>query len=77
MNEFSKMGVVSIVVSEDSDDHPIWQRSSHDDRIQSFTVIMTMIYDDYDVQMMTAVALDFCAEELELRGGREVGRWKY
>ena len=23
---------------------------------------------------MTAVALDFCAEELELRGGREVGR---
>ena len=25
-------------------------------------------------QLMTAVALDFCAEELELRGGREVGR---
>ena len=25
---------------------------------------------------MTAVALDFCAEELELRGGREVGRCK-
>ena len=32
----------------DSDDHPILQRSSHDDRKESFTVIMAMIYDDND-----------------------------
>ena len=35
-------------VPEDSDDHRIGHRSSHDERIESFTVITTMIYDDND-----------------------------
>ena len=42
--------------------------SSH----KSITIIVSIIM---TFQLMTAVALDFCAEELELRGGREVGRY--
>ena len=26
-------------------------------------------------QLATAVTLDFCSEELEVKGGREPGRW--
>ena len=43
--------------------------SSH----KSITIIVSIIM---TFQLMTAVALDFCAEELELRGGREVGRYR-
>ena len=43
--------------------------SSH----KSITIIVNIIM---TFQLMTAVALDFCAEELELRGGREVGRYR-